>query len=117
MRKPTQDRSTFKLWGSIALATVMKAGVLLYASTASAQGDFPNKPIRMLVPFTAGSGADGSARIWLNKCNAASASRSWLRTGQVRVVPLQQWQSSKHLPMDTRSWLRLTRPWRLIRLL
>jgi len=63
MRKPTQDRSTFKLWGSIALATVMKAGVLFYASTAGAQADFPNKPIRMLVPFTAGSGADGSARI------------------------------------------------------
>lgn len=26
-------------------------------------GDFPNKPIRMLVPFAAGSGADSSARV------------------------------------------------------
>ena len=26
-------------------------------------GEFPNKPIRLLVPFAAGSGADGSARV------------------------------------------------------
>jgi tripartite-type tricarboxylate transporter receptor subunit TctC len=38
------------------------AGIV--ASTAAvAQADFPNKPIRLLVPFAAGSGADGSARV------------------------------------------------------
>jgi tripartite-type tricarboxylate transporter receptor subunit TctC len=36
---------------------------LLTAGTAAAQGtEFPNKPIRMLAPFAAGSGADSSAR-------------------------------------------------------
>jgi tripartite-type tricarboxylate transporter receptor subunit TctC len=31
--------------------------------TALAQSDFPNKPIRVIVPFAAGSGADGATRV------------------------------------------------------
>jgi tripartite-type tricarboxylate transporter receptor subunit TctC len=33
------------------------------ASAALAQGDFPNRPIRLIVPLVAGSAADGTARI------------------------------------------------------
>ena len=35
----------------------------LAALPAAAQSDFPNKPIRVIVPFAAGSGADGAARV------------------------------------------------------
>ncbi len=36
---------------------------LAISSSAIAQSDFPSKPIRVIVPFAAGSGADGSARV------------------------------------------------------
>jgi len=35
----------------------------LAAVPAAAQADFPNKPIRVIVPFGAGSGADGATRV------------------------------------------------------
>jgi tripartite-type tricarboxylate transporter receptor subunit TctC len=38
-------------------------GMLLVAGTAAAQDKFPSKPIRMLVPFSAGSATDFLARI------------------------------------------------------
>lgn len=44
--------------------TIAVAALMSLAGAAVAQsGDFPNKPIRLLVPFAAGSGADGSARV------------------------------------------------------
>jgi tripartite-type tricarboxylate transporter receptor subunit TctC len=36
---------------------------LAISTSAIAQSDFPSKPIRVVVPFNAGSGADGSARV------------------------------------------------------
>jgi len=42
------------------LAACLGAAV---CSVAFAQSDFPTRPIRLLVPFAAGSGADGSARV------------------------------------------------------
>lgn len=41
------------------LLTGLAAGSAAHAQT----GDYPNRPIRLLVPFAAGSGADSSARI------------------------------------------------------
>ena len=35
----------------------------LAAAPSFAQADFPNKPIRVIVPFGAGSGADGATRV------------------------------------------------------
>lgn len=50
-----------KILGVILLPVL---SVPAFAQTAS---DFPNKPIRMLVPFAAGSGADSSARVVANE--------------------------------------------------
>ena len=43
-------------------AAGLALGFLLAASTALAQG-FPNKPIRLVVPFPAGSATDLAARV------------------------------------------------------
>jgi tripartite-type tricarboxylate transporter receptor subunit TctC len=70
MRNLSTIRSTINLpakrpglWVNLSLTIVFKAGLMVSAGSVSAQTDFPSKPIRMMVPFTAGSGADGSARI------------------------------------------------------
>ena len=47
---------------SIIKATGLALGFLLAASTALAQG-FPNRPIRLVVPFPAGSATDLAARV------------------------------------------------------
>jgi tripartite-type tricarboxylate transporter receptor subunit TctC len=39
------------------------AGALFVTATAQAQQGYPNKPIRMLVPFAAGGGTDNMARV------------------------------------------------------
>ena len=49
------------------IASLLLAASLLAALPAVAQGQaaaFPNKPIRILVPFTAGSGADSASRFY-----------------------------------------------------
>lgn len=38
-------------------------GMAISTSAIAQSADFPNKPIRVVVPFNAGSGADGSARV------------------------------------------------------
>jgi tripartite-type tricarboxylate transporter receptor subunit TctC len=48
----------------LAGATALSAGVL---QDAHAQGGYPNKPIRIIVPFPAGGGGDSLARLVLSK--------------------------------------------------
>ena len=52
-----------RLWARLAVGGALTAGFITSAANTWAQTEFPTKPIRMMVPFTAGSGADGSARI------------------------------------------------------
>jgi tripartite-type tricarboxylate transporter receptor subunit TctC len=47
--------------------TFIAAAVLLLASAVQAQGAYPNKPIRMVMPFAAGSGFDAIVRITSQK--------------------------------------------------
>jgi len=53
-----------KLTRPVRLAGAALLGLPLFmAGTACAQQDFPNKPIRMIVPFPAGGGTDVTARL------------------------------------------------------
>ena len=45
------------------VALLSLLGSVALASAAHAQADYPNKPIRLIVPLVAGSAADGTARI------------------------------------------------------
>ena len=45
------------------VALLSLLGSVALASAAQAQADYPNKPIRLIVPLVAGSAADGTARI------------------------------------------------------
>jgi tripartite-type tricarboxylate transporter receptor subunit TctC len=47
------------------------AGFLLAAAPVHAQGEYPSRPIRLIVPFPAGGGVDVSARILAPKLGAA----------------------------------------------
>src|SRR5688572_29052174 len=49
-----------------ALPVLALAGALAAPAAASAQ-DFPNRPIRLLVGYSAGGGVDGAARLLANQ--------------------------------------------------
>ena len=62
--------SRVSTWGAIALA---------FASYVHAE-DFPVRPIRLIVPFSAGGPADGIARL-----AAAQMSAGWNQIGRAHV--------------------------------
>ncbi|WP_204311540.1 hypothetical protein, partial [Stenotrophomonas maltophilia] len=54
-------RSRLTKLAAIGRAMVLSTG-LLSAQTATANGDFPTRLVRILVPFSAGTGIDALAR-------------------------------------------------------
>src|SRR5204863_2127259 len=63
---------TFPLspWGGSMRKTCVALLVLAFASPLAWSQAFPNRPIRVIVPFTAGSGSDTSARFFGEKISA-----------------------------------------------
>lgn len=58
--------SKVKLTGSLGLAAVALSGALSF-SAAQAQSNYPNKPIKFVVPYSAGTTTDVIARVYADK--------------------------------------------------
>jgi tripartite-type tricarboxylate transporter receptor subunit TctC len=59
-----------RITAASAAAPLAAAALLSLSFGAAAQSDFPSKPIRIIVPFTAGSGADAQARLYAQHLQA-----------------------------------------------
>ena len=66
------------------LATLVVSGV--FSSTAMAQ-DYPNKTIRLIVPYPPGGGNDALARLFGQKLSAAWGNRSSSTIAPAPVPP------------------------------
>ena len=85
---------------------VLIAAALLFASGASAQ-TYPDRPIRVVVPFSAGSASDVVTRLVLDKMTQPSGSSSSSRTNRARAATSEPRRSRRaepsgyHLVMST----------------
>jgi len=78
---------------------------LLAADVAHAQADarWPERPIRFIVPFTAGSSSDTSRRWWRRSSPSAWASRSSSKTASAAAAASAAARSPTRMPTATRS--------------
>ncbi len=56
------NASTVSVWAGGLQLSLVATGMLLGAGLAQAQGSYPEKPVRLIVPFPPGGGADNLAR-------------------------------------------------------
>ncbi len=66
---------------------------MVFGASASAQSDFPNRPIRLIVPFPAGQGSDLAARLLVEQMNRVLPQRIVVENrsgadGSVGVIPV-----------------------------
>lgn len=76
-------------------------GLLSFAHCSFAQSDYPNKPIKLVIPFPAGGSSDGIGRQVADKLSGVLKQTSSLKTRVVQaalLVPMQ-WLSLR--PMAT----------------
>ena len=70
---PKTARSAFRFWLRM-LPVVVVAGVVAIELSRTQQGDdYPNRPIKIVVPFKAGGGSDRFARMIENEMRSANA--------------------------------------------
>jgi tripartite-type tricarboxylate transporter receptor subunit TctC len=67
------------------------AGLLMIASTAQAQSDYPNRPVRIVVPVAAGGGVDTLARIYAQHMSKATGQQFYVenRTGAGNIIGIE----------------------------
>ena len=81
---PISRRRLIKLAG--AAARLPAAPQVTTVQVAKAQGDYPARPVKLIVGQAAGSATDIIARPWRNGCRSGSASSSSWRPGRARAA-------------------------------
>jgi tripartite-type tricarboxylate transporter receptor subunit TctC len=67
------------------------AGLLMIASTAQAQSDYPNRPVRIVVPVAPGGGVDTLARIYAQHMSKVTGQQFYVenRTGAGNIIGIE----------------------------
>ena len=81
----------------IAALTSVAAFSLAAAAAAQTPDDYPNRPIRIIVPQAAGSGVDQQARVLAQKMGELWGQRGWWRTVR-EPTPSSEWRPEPRLP-------------------
>ena len=101
MNKPSLFPATFSRRAVLAATAAVSAIGLLGTAPAHAQA-WPNKMIKLVVPFPAGGPTDTASRIVGQRRLSAWASRWWWKTAQGLRVPSRRPRWPRARPMATR---------------
>ena len=74
------------------LLQVLAGAALFACSMGAAAQAYPAKPIRIIVPFGAGSGADSNSRFYGDLLSRAWGRPWWSRTGRAAAASSRRWR-------------------------
>lgn len=91
----TKTISRRHVWRALALA-----GALSWAAMPAAAQDYPDKPIRLVVPFGAGSGSDNVARMLAERVSAANPRWQFIIENKAGASGIIGAQEARRAPAD-----------------